>query len=76
MDAPGHKIYKLNDGSFLCGLYSKDELYLQQFVYEYDNVIDLDFISFSNDRGYFGLIHQFKNGNIIISANDIAYLLK
>ena len=75
MDTPSHKIYKLNDGSFLCGLYSKHELYLQQFVYEYDNVIDLDIISFPNNRGHFGFIHQFKNGEIILDANGIIYIL-
>ena len=76
MDTPAHRIYKLNDGSFLCGLYSKHELYLQQFVYEYDNVIDLDTISFYNNRGHFGFIHQFNNGNIILDANGIIYILK
>jgi len=75
MDTPAHRIYKLNDGSFLCGLYSKHELYLQQYVYEYDNVIDLETISFPNNRGHFGFIHQFKNGNIILSANGTIYIL-
>ena len=75
MDTPAHRIYKLNDGSFLCGLYSKHELYLQQFVYGYDNVIDLDIISFPNNRGHFGFIHQFKNGEIILDANGIVYIL-
>ena len=75
MDTPGHRIYKLNDGSFLCGLYSKHELYLQQYVYEYDNVIDLQIICFPNNRGHFGFIHQFKNGNIILSANGTIYIL-
>ena len=75
MDTPGHKIYKLNDGSFLCGLYSKHELYLQQYVYEYDNVIDLEIIEFPNNRGHFGFIHQFENGNIMLSANGTIYIL-
>jgi hypothetical protein len=57
------------------GIYSKHELYLQQFVYEYDNVIDLDIISFPNNRGHFGFIHQFKNGEIILDANGIIYIL-